>query len=124
MLIMALLVFGIDFLRNIMYMLIDVLNPFNEPYFFVSLRVIMGIFILSGCNGKSYINRAQWLKPQANLKWVVPSRAMKSSIVVLLHIRKVVIPHAWMFGDVHPQDMHNHHIDHLCLSIGLGMKGS
>ena len=102
MLIMALLVLVIDFLQNIMDLLSDVLNLFNEPSGFVGVYVSMRGFALCGCKGKSYINGAQWLKSQAYLKRVVASRAMNSSIVAVLHIRKVVIPCAWMFGVLHP----------------------
>ena len=71
MLIMALLVLGIGFLQNIMDLLSDVMNLFNEPRGFVGLYVSMRGFVLCGCKGKSYINGAQWLKSQAYLKWVV-----------------------------------------------------
>ena len=101
MLIMALLVLGIGFLQNIMDLLSDVLNRFNEPGGFVSLYVRMRRFGLRGCKGKSYINGAQWLKSQAYLKWVVASRVANSSGVAMLHIRKVIILCAWMFGVVH-----------------------
>ena len=46
MLIMALLVLGIGFLQNIMDLLLDVLNIFNEPGGFVGLCVSMRRFIL------------------------------------------------------------------------------
>ena len=62
MLIMALLVLGVGFLQNIMDLLLDVLNIFNEPSGFVSLYVSMKGFSLCVCKGKSYINGAQWLK--------------------------------------------------------------
>ena len=101
MLIMALLVFGIGFFQNFMDLLSDVLNLFNEHGGFVSLYVSVRGFNLCGCKGKSYINGAQWLKSQAYLKWVVASRAMNSSIVAMLNIKKVVIPHARMFGVVY-----------------------
>ena len=99
---MALLVLGINFLQNIMDLLSDVLNLFNEPGGFVGLYMSMRRFGLCGCKGKSYINGAQWLKSQAYLKRVVASRVVNSSIVAMLHIRKVAIPCAWMFGVVHP----------------------
>jgi hypothetical protein len=71
MLIMALLVLSIGFLQNIMDLLVDVLNPFNEFGGLVGLRLSMGIFFLCGCKGQCYINGAQWLKSQAHLKRVV-----------------------------------------------------
>ena len=102
MLIMALLVLGIDFLQNIMDLLSNVLNIFNELGGFFSLYVSMRGFGLCGCKGEIYINGAQWLKSQAYLKWVVANRVVNRSIVVVLHIRKVVVPCTWMFGAVHP----------------------
>ena len=68
MLIMVLLLLGIAFLKNIMDLLSDVLNIFNEPSGFVILCVSMRGFILCGCKGKSYIDGAQWMKSQAYLK--------------------------------------------------------
>ena len=102
MLIMVLLVLGNRFLQNIMDLLSDVLNLFNEPGGFVGLCVSMRRFSLCGCKGKRYINEAQWLKFQAYLKGDVASRTVNSYVVDVLHIRKVVIPCAWMFGVVNP----------------------
>ena len=101
MLIMVLLVIGIGFLQSIMNLFSDVMNLFNEPSGFFVLGVIMIRFCLCGCKGKSYINGAQWLKSQAYLKQVVATRVVNSSIVDVLHIRKVVIPCVCMFGVVH-----------------------
>ena len=101
MLIMALLVLGIGFLQNIMNLLSDVLNPFNEPSGFVNLCVSMRGFGLCGCKGKSYINGAQWLKPKVYLKRIVTSRYMKRFVIVVLNIRNALIPCTWMFGVVH-----------------------
>jgi hypothetical protein len=47
---------------------------------------------------------------------------VKGSIITMLNINKAMIPCAWMLGVVHSRDMHNHPIDYLCLSIGLGWK--
>ena len=102
MLIMSLLVLGIGFVQNIMDLLSDVINLFNEPDGFVGLCVGMRGFGLCGCKGKSYINGTQWLKSRAYLKRVTTSRVMNSSIVDVLHTRNDVIPCAWMFGIVHP----------------------
>jgi hypothetical protein len=85
-----------------MDLLLDVLNLFIELGVFFSLCVTMRRFNLCGCKGKIYVNGIQWLKSEAYLKQVVSSRAMNSFVVVVLHIRKVVIPCAWMFGVVHP----------------------
>jgi len=84
-----------------MDLLLDVLNLFNEASGFFSLCVSMRIFSLCGFKGKSYINGSQWLKSQAYLKWVVANRVVNRSIVVVLHIRKVIIPCVWMFGVIH-----------------------
>ena len=102
MLIMMRLVLGIDFLQNIMDLFSYVLNLFNEPGGFFSLFVSMRGFGLYGLKGKSYINGSQWLKSQAYLKRVVASRVVNSYVSVVLNIRKVVIPCAWMFGVVDP----------------------
>jgi hypothetical protein len=102
MLIMVLLVLGIGFLENIMDLFSYVLNIFNELGGFVGLYVSMRGFGLCGCKGKSYIIGSQWLKSQAYLKWVAASRVVNRSVVVVLHIRKVVISCVWMFGVVHP----------------------
>ena len=99
--IMAFLVLSIDFLQNIMDLSVDVLNMFNEFGHFISLHLRMGQVYLCGCKGKSCINRGQWLKPRAHLKRYMASRAMKSPIVAVLNIRKIVIPCVGMFGVIH-----------------------
>jgi hypothetical protein len=124
MLIMALLVLGIGFLQNIMNLLLDVLDSFNKFGCSINLSLSMGGLFLCRCNGQSYINWGQWLEPQAHLKRVVANRVVEGSIVAMLNIRKDLIPCAWMFGVVHSQDMHNHHVDYLYFSISLGVEGS
>ena len=101
-LIMVLLVLGIGFQQDIMDLFSDVLNLLTEAGGFVGLSAIMRGFSLCRCKGKSYINGAQWLKLQAYLKQVVASRVVNRYVLAMLHIRKVVIPCAWMFGVVHP----------------------
>ena len=101
MLIMALLVLSVGFLQNIKDLLSDVMNLLNELGGFSDLYVSMRGFVLCGYKGKSYINGAQWLKSQAYLKRVVASRDVNSSVVVVLCIRKDIIPCVWMFGIVH-----------------------
>jgi hypothetical protein len=123
-LIMALLVLNIEFIQNIMEILVDVLNLFNEFGSFFNLRLSMGILCLFGCKGKCYINGAQWLKSKAHLKRVVVGRAMEGSIVAMLEIRKALIPCAWMLGVVHAQHMHNHPIDDLYLSNSFKVEGN
>ena len=49
---------------------------------------------------------------------------MKIYIVVMLNKGMGLFPHVGMFGIVHSHNMHSHHIDHLSLSIGLGVKRS
>jgi hypothetical protein len=101
MLIMVFLVLSIGFLQNIMNLLADVLNLFNEFGGLFDLRLIMGIFFMCGCKGQCYINGAQWLKTQADLKRVVVGRAIECSVVAMLGIRKALIPCVWMLGVVH-----------------------
>jgi hypothetical protein len=84
----------------------------------------MGGLFLCNYNGKSYVNGGQWLEPQAHLKRVVANRDVEGSVVVMFNIRKVLIPCEWIFGIVHPQDMENHLVDYLCLSISLWVEGS
>ena len=48
MLIMALLVLSIEFMKNLMDLLADVLNPINESGGFVCLRMNMGRVYLYG----------------------------------------------------------------------------
>ena len=59
MLIMVLLVLGIGFFQNIMDLLSNVLNIFNEPSGFVDLCMGMRRFGMCGCKGNNYINGAQ-----------------------------------------------------------------
>ena len=124
MLIMSLLVLGIGFLQNIMDLLTNVLNPFSKFGFLTSHDLSMDAFFPCGCKGQNSINWGQRLKPQAHLKRAMAIKAMKDPIVVVLNIRKVVIPCAGMFGIVHVQDVYDRPIDHLYLSISLGVKGS
>ena len=49
---------------------------------------------------------------------------MKSSVIAMLNIRKDLILCVGMFRIVHSQNMNNHPVDYLCLSIGLGTEGS
>jgi hypothetical protein len=48
---------------------------------------------------------------------------MYGSVVTVLSIGKYFIPSAQMLGIVHAQDMHDHSIDYLSLSIHLGVEG-
>jgi hypothetical protein len=71
MLIMALLVLGIGLMQNILNLLADVMDSFNEPGGFVDLSFHMGQFFLCGCKGYCNIHGTQWLKSQPHLKGVV-----------------------------------------------------
>jgi hypothetical protein len=55
------------------------------------------------------------------LKRVVVDQDMEGFIVAMFNIRKDLIPCTWILGVVHVQDMHDHPIDELCLSISLGV---
>jgi hypothetical protein len=57
--IIALFVVIIGFLQNIMDLLEDVLNFFNEFGGYASLKWIMGRLFICGCKEKCYINGAQ-----------------------------------------------------------------
>jgi hypothetical protein len=52
------------------------------------------------------------------------SGAMESPIVTMLNIGETLIPCTWMLRVVHVQDVHNHPIDDLYLSICLGVESS
>jgi hypothetical protein len=80
-----------------MDLLVDVLDPFNEFGGFVNLILSMARLCMCGCKGQCYINGAQWLKSQAHLKRVMVGQAMEGSVVVVLNIRKDLIPCAWIF---------------------------
>ena len=100
-LIMALLVPRIRFLHNIRNSLLDVLDSLNKFGFSISLDMSMGGLFLCNYNGQSYVNRGQWLEPQAHLKRIVANKVVEGSIVAMLNIRKDFIPFSWMFGVVH-----------------------
>jgi hypothetical protein len=92
MLIATLLVLGIDFLHNIMNLLLDELDSLKIIGFLINLCLSMGRLFLCGCNGKIYVYGGQWLEPQAHLKRVVDNRSMEGSIVSMFNIRKFFIP--------------------------------
>jgi hypothetical protein len=74
---MAVLVLGIDFLQNIMKLLLDVLDPLNKFGFLISLGMSMGGLFLCNYNGQSYVSGGQWLEPQAHLKRAVANRVVE-----------------------------------------------
>jgi len=58
------------------------------------------------------------------MKKAMAVRAMEGYVVAMLNIRKALMPCAWMVRVVDAQDMHDHPIDDLCLSISLGVESS
>jgi hypothetical protein len=48
---------------------------------------------------------------------------MYGSVVIVLKIGKTLIPFVWMIGIVHAQDMHDHPVNDLGLTISLGVEG-
>jgi hypothetical protein len=48
---------------------------------------------------------------------------MYGIVVTVLNIGQTLIPCAWVLGIVHVQNMHNHHVDDLDLTICLGVEG-
>ena len=46
---------------------------------------------------------------------------MESFVVVMLDIGEASIPSAWILRVVHAQNVHDHHVDNLCLAIILGV---
>jgi hypothetical protein len=119
MMIVVIPILGIGFLQNIMNLLLDVLDSLDKFGYSINLGLSMGGLCLCKCNGQSYVNVGQWLEPQAHLKRVVANRVVEGFVVAMLNIRKALIPCAWMFIILHPQDTNNHHVDNLCLSISL-----
>jgi hypothetical protein len=59
------------------------------------------------------------LESQPHLKGAMECGAMEIHVVVVLNIRKTLIPCTWMLRVIHAQDVYNHLIDNLCLAIGL-----
>ena len=49
---------------------------------------------------------------------------MYGSIIAVMNIGKTLIPCAWLLEIVHVQDMHDHPMDDLGLTIYLGVEGS
>jgi hypothetical protein len=64
------------------------------------------------------------LESQTHLKWAMVGGAMESPVVIVLNIGETLVPCMWMLRIVHSQDVHNHLIDDLCLSIGLWVERS
>jgi hypothetical protein len=120
-LIMELHILSIGFLQNVMDLLVDELNPFNEFGGFFDLALYMGRLCMCGHKGQYDINGTQWLKSQPHLKGDVSGQAMERFVVVVFNIGETLIRCAWILGVVHAKDMNDHTIDNLCLSISLGV---
>jgi hypothetical protein len=52
----------------------------------------------------------------------VADRIVKSPIVVVLNIRKTLVPHRWILLVVDDKNMHNYFIKYICFSISLRWK--
>jgi hypothetical protein len=124
MLIVALLVLSIIFLKNIMNLLLDVLDSLKKIGFSISLGMSMGGLFLCNFNGKSYANGDQWLELQAHLKRVTANKVVEGSVVAMLNIRKDFIPCVWMFKLYILKIWTIIMFDYLCFSISMWVEGS
>jgi hypothetical protein len=122
MLIILLLALGVAFLQNTINLLEEVLDPFNKFGFSVFLSLSMRGLFLCNAIGRatsyvncSYVNWGQWKECKAPLKRVMTNRTMKQSVETFIQC-------TWILGIVHSEDMHNHIVDYLCLSIMLGVE--
>jgi hypothetical protein len=110
---MALLVLSIGFMKNLLDLLADVLNPLNESSGFSNRRLIMGRVCMCGGKRKCNINGSQRLESHPHLKWAMINGAMEIPVVTVLNIGENLVPCTWMFRVVHVQDVHNNMIgDH------------
>jgi hypothetical protein len=121
---MVFLVLSIVFLQNLLDMLEDVLNPFNESHGFVDRRLIRKRVCLCGGKRKCTMNGSQGLEAQTHLKWAMAGGNMESPVVTVLDIWETLVPCTGMLRIVHVQNVHNHLIDDLSLAIGLGVERS
>jgi hypothetical protein len=124
MLIMALLVLSIEFLKNLLDLLADVMNPLNESGGIVDRTLIMGRLCLCGGKKKCNINGSQGLESQTHLKWAMLGGDMENPIVTVLNIGETLVPCTGMLRIVHVKSVHNHPIDDLCLVVCLGVESS
>jgi hypothetical protein len=121
---MALIVLSIGFLQNILDLLANVLNPLIEFGGFVDHRLIRGRVCLGGGKRNCNINGSQGLESETHLKWAMDNGTMEIPIVTVLDIWKTLVPCMWMLRIVHAQDVYNHLIDNLYLSISLEVERS
>jgi hypothetical protein len=118
---MALLVLSIGFLQNLLDLLEDVMNLVNESDGFFNLRLNMGRVFMCGFQRECNINGTQGLESRSHLKWAMDDGAMEIPIVIVLNVGEAPIPCTHMLRVVHAQDVHNHKIFKLCLTICLGV---
>jgi hypothetical protein len=114
----------LDFCKNLLDLLADVLKPLNESGGFFDRIMIMGRVFLFGGKRKCNINGYKRLESQPHLKWDMVDGDMESLVVTVLNIVETLIPCTWMVRVVHSQEVHNHFIDDLCLAICLGVESS
>jgi hypothetical protein len=85
MLVIAILIRDISLLRDIMNLLLEVLDPFKKFGCFFFLNQSMGRLQWRIWNGQSYINGGQWIETQAHLKRVVANRVVEGSLIATLN---------------------------------------
>jgi hypothetical protein len=121
---MALLVLNIGFMKNLLDLLVDVLNPLNELGGFVDRKLIRGRVCLCSGKRKCNINGSQGLESQTHLKWAMVGGTMESLVVTVLDIWETLVPCTRVLRIVHAQEVHNHLIEDLGLAIDLGVERS
>jgi hypothetical protein len=105
---MVLFVLSIGFLKNILDLLANLLNPLNESSGFLDHRLIRGRL---------------W-KEEVQHQWVMAGGTIESPVVTVLDIWETLIPCAGMLRIGHAKDVKNHLIDELSLAISLGVERS
>jgi hypothetical protein len=98
---MALVVLSIRFMKNLLDLLADVLNPLNKSGGFFDRRLIRGIFFLCGGKRKCNINGSQGLESQTHLNWAMVGGTMEGPAVTMLDISETLVPCTWMLRSVH-----------------------
>jgi hypothetical protein len=97
----ALLVLCIGFVKNLLDLLVDVMNPLDEPSGFGDHRLVRGRVYMCGGKRKCNIKGSQGLESQTHLKWVVADGTMESHIVAVLDIWETLVPCTGMLRIVH-----------------------
>ena len=106
-----------------MDLLVNMLDVLNEVVCLICFRLDMSQIYVSSYKWHGHINGTLWLESQSHLKRVMASRAVESPVVVVLNIREALFPCAWILGVVHAQNVYDHPVDNLCLTISLRMEG-